>query len=137
MRTFKMFGAAIVALSLSLNSFAISLPNKAVEPVVTTATTIVEPSSKNYSYTEMKQMVEAKTGKKLNFSQKLALRLTKGKINKAFNKAGAAGNKSQLTAALLCFFLGGIGIHDFYLGRTANGIIKIVVTIQQPSSISY
>ena len=37
--------------------------------------------------------------------------------------------KSKLVAVLLCFFLGGIGIHDFYLGYTKWGIIKIVLTV--------
>lgn len=37
--------------------------------------------------------------------------------------------KSKLAAVLLCFFLGGIGIHDFYLGYTKNGIIKIVLSV--------
>ena len=37
--------------------------------------------------------------------------------------------KSKLVAVLLAFFLGGIGIHDFYLGYNKNGIIKIVLTV--------
>ena len=37
--------------------------------------------------------------------------------------------KSKLVAVLLALFLGGIGIHDFYLGYTKNGIIKIVLTV--------
>lgn len=37
--------------------------------------------------------------------------------------------KSKLTAVLLCFFLGGIGIHDFYLGYTKKGVIKIILTL--------
>ncbi len=42
----------------------------------------------------------------------------------------AAGEqKSKLVAVLLAFFLGGIGIHDFYLGYTKNGIIKIILTV--------
>lgn len=36
--------------------------------------------------------------------------------------------KSKLVAALLAFFVGSIGIHDFYLGYTKNGIIKIILT---------
>ena len=36
--------------------------------------------------------------------------------------------KSKLVAVLLAFFLGSIGIHDFYLGYTKYGIIKIVLT---------
>jgi len=37
--------------------------------------------------------------------------------------------KSKLVAVLLAFFLGGIGIHDFYLGYTQYGIIKIVLCV--------
>lgn len=37
--------------------------------------------------------------------------------------------KSKLTAVLLCFFFGGIGIHDFYLGYTKKGVIKIILTL--------
>lgn len=37
--------------------------------------------------------------------------------------------KSKLVAVLLAFFLGGFGIHDFYLGYTKYGIIKIVLTV--------
>lgn len=36
--------------------------------------------------------------------------------------------KSKLAACILAYFLGGFGIHDFYLGNTTNGIIKIVLT---------
>ena len=36
--------------------------------------------------------------------------------------------KSKLVAVLLAFFLGGFGIHDFYLGYTKNGVIKIILT---------
>ena len=52
-------------------------------------------------------------------------------------KCGAAVNavaagteeKSKLVAVLLAFFVGGIGIHDFYLGYTKNGVIKIILTV--------
>ena len=36
----------------------------------------------------------------------------------------AAGNKSKTTAILLCLFLGGIGVHRFYLGYTLFGVIQ-------------
>lgn len=36
--------------------------------------------------------------------------------------------KSRLVAVLLAFFLGAIGIHDFYLGYNKYGVIKIVLT---------
>ena len=42
----------------------------------------------------------------------------------------ADGNqKSKLVAVLLAFFLGGFGIHDFYLGYNKYGVIKIVLTV--------
>jgi TM2 domain-containing membrane protein YozV len=37
--------------------------------------------------------------------------------------------KSKLAAGLLGIFLGGLGVHRFYLGYTKIGIIQIVVTI--------
>ncbi|MCD7811630.1 MAG: TM2 domain-containing protein [Ruminococcus sp.] len=38
-------------------------------------------------------------------------------------------HKSKLAAGLLGIFLGGWGIHRFYLGYTKIGIIQIIVTI--------
>ncbi len=37
--------------------------------------------------------------------------------------------KSKMVAGLLGIFLGGLGIHRFYLGYTKMGIIQIVVTL--------
>ncbi len=37
--------------------------------------------------------------------------------------------KSKLIAVLLAFFLGALGIHDFYLGYNKYGVIKIVLTV--------
>ncbi len=34
--------------------------------------------------------------------------------------------KSKLTAALLCFFLGAIGVHRFYVGKIGTGIVWII-----------
>lgn len=34
--------------------------------------------------------------------------------------------KSKSTAALLAFFLGGLGIHRFYLGQNVMGILYLV-----------
>jgi len=41
----------------------------------------------------------------------------------------AGSQKSKLTAGLLGIFLGGIGIHRFYLGYTGIGIVMIVVSL--------
>lgn len=34
--------------------------------------------------------------------------------------------KSWLAALLLCFFLGGIGVHRFYVGKVGTGILMIL-----------
>ncbi len=39
---------------------------------------------------------------------------------------GVGGKKSRVTAALLAFFLGGFGVHKFYLGRIVWGIVYLV-----------
>ncbi len=42
---------------------------------------------------------------------------------------GEVGNKSKLIAGLLGIFLGGWGIHNFYLGFTKKAVIQIVLSI--------
>lgn len=37
--------------------------------------------------------------------------------------------KGKLVPTLLCFFLGPIGIHDFYAGKTVLGLVHIVLLI--------
>lgn len=38
-------------------------------------------------------------------------------------------DKNALAAILLCFFLGTLGIHNFYLGEAKKGIFKIVMSL--------
>lgn len=40
--------------------------------------------------------------------------------------ATAPNGKSKIAAALLAFFLGGIGIHKFYLGQVGLGIVYLI-----------
>ncbi len=39
------------------------------------------------------------------------------------------GNYDKIVIALVCFFLGGLGIHNFMLGETKKGIVKIVLSL--------
>ena len=50
-------------------------------------------------------------------------------VNAAKVKSGGnlAGN-DKVTMALVCFFLGGFGVHNFMMGETKKGITKIVAT---------
>lgn len=40
--------------------------------------------------------------------------------------AVSASGRSRIVAALLAFFLGGFGIHRFYLGRGGSGILYLI-----------
>ncbi|QBO37461.1 TM2 domain-containing protein [Periweissella cryptocerci] len=42
---------------------------------------------------------------------------------------GQVGAKSKIAAGLLGIFLGSLGIHNFYLGQTQAGVIKLVLSI--------
>jgi TM2 domain-containing membrane protein YozV len=78
------------------------------------------------------------TGEKMNFSQKLSLKLAqmsvkkqlkKGKqvnIAEAMKKADGATGKSQIVALILAIVVGVLGIHRFYLGYVGIGIIQLL-----------
>ncbi len=38
-------------------------------------------------------------------------------------------SKSMIVAAILAFFLGSLGVHNFYLGYTRNAVIQLSMTI--------
>lgn len=69
---------------------------------------------------ELTELVEYQTGKKLNVVQK--------KVLKKLQKKAAKQNygDSQIVALILCFFLGGLGIHRFYLGYPVEGILQLL-----------
>ncbi len=52
-----------------------------------------------------------------------------GAAAKTAAPSASGEQKSKLVAVLLAFFLGSIGIHDFYLGYTKYGVIKIILTV--------
>lgn len=47
----------------------------------------------------------------------------------ALNKPVLGPQKSKLAAGLLGILLGGLGIHNFYLGYTTKGIIQLLLTL--------
>lgn len=67
-------------------------------------------------------MIKYVNGTKTVFSQDNNNSSTKNSSDKDSSKGG----KSQLIALLLCIFLGGIGIHRFYLGYTGMGILYLL-----------
>jgi TM2 domain-containing membrane protein YozV len=40
--------------------------------------------------------------------------------------AGGKSDKSNTVALLLCFFLGFLGIHRFYVGKIGTGVLMLV-----------
>lgn len=47
----------------------------------------------------------------------------------AVKKADDLGGYNKTTMALICFFLGGLGVHNFMMGETKKGIVKIVASL--------
>ncbi|WP_246846942.1 TM2 domain-containing protein [Corynebacterium sp. sy039] len=46
-----------------------------------------------------------------------------------FAQAPMQSNKSVLIAAVLAFFLGGLGLHNFYLGYTKQGLTMLILLL--------
>ncbi len=68
--------------------------------------------------------MEAKAGRKFTLKEKAAVHIAKKKIQQ--EKGTDGKTYKQLTAFLLCFFVGIIGIHRFYLGHIGIGIAQIL-----------
>jgi TM2 domain-containing membrane protein YozV len=41
-------------------------------------------------------------------------------------QGGGKSDKQKIPAALLCWFLGALGVHRFYLGYTGIGVIQLL-----------
>lgn len=46
--------------------------------------------------------------------------------NQTFENPQAVSEKSKGVAAVLCFFLGALGVHRFYVGKIGTGILWLV-----------
>lgn len=63
-------------------------------------------------------------GKSLTFKEKFVLKTAQKQLKKS--NTVADGDKSYVAAILLAAFLGGIGIHRFYLGYTWQGVVQLL-----------
>ncbi len=66
------------------------------------------------------------TGHKLSIKETIGLKIAQKQMKKEMEKGNADGGKSQLVAFLLCFFLGYLGVHRFYLGYIGIGIVQLL-----------
>lgn len=53
----------------------------------------------------------------------------------AVKKGGNLGGQDKMVMALICFFLGGFGVHNFMMGESKKGVVKIIATIVSCGSI--
>ena len=68
-------------------------------------------------------------GHKLNPNQAICLNCGVGISHSAGSGSGDAwvpAGKDKITAILFAFFLGGFGIHCFYLGENKKGILRLL-----------
>lgn len=67
-------------------------------------------------------------GAKLNENADVCVKCGK-LVNKRIFSDIPEGNKSRIAAALLAFFLGNFGIHNFYLGYYGKAVVQLVLTL--------
>lgn len=79
------------------------------------------------TYQELKAIATQVKGSKLTFKERIGIKFFGKKIASKLSKAASSGGgKSQIVALLLCIFVGGLGIHRFYLGYTWQGIVQLL-----------
>jgi len=88
--------------------------------------TAVNEASKTHKFNAVEKVAIKQIAKKVaKMDQNAPVKETSiSKTEKA--TAGGLDDNEMIIAAILCFFLGGLGIHRFYLGYTTIGILQLI-----------
>jgi TM2 domain-containing membrane protein YozV len=122
MKILKRISLLFIAVSATV-VLTSALPSSAVKDPTPAATT-VQPLSGKMSYKQLRDYATQLKGAKLTLKEQIALKLFGKKLSRSAPLPGEG--KSQLLALILCFFVGGIGIHRFYLGYTWQGVVQLL-----------
>lgn len=119
--------AALVVLFSLCSAVPVSKTTSEIAPIEKQKAEVIKTeasklASGSMSYSDLKKAATTVKGKKLTFKETIALKL----FHKKLSKSSAADGKSQWVALILCWALGAIGIHRFYLGYTWQGIVQLL-----------
>ncbi|WP_026902784.1 TM2 domain-containing protein [Pedobacter glucosidilyticus] len=114
---FTLLTAVLITLTFNQTRAAFPVAQKSNEAskVINTSATPVAVEEKVVSSETAKENLKSDTKKKVKKEKKSFI-----------ERVMAAGSKSQLIALLLAFFVGGLGIHRFYLGYTWQGVVQLL-----------
>ena len=126
-------------LSLTLSVAAIVLTSATISPTkknvpadkITTISTAINAAKLDGKITnsELRNIATIAKGEKLSLKEKIALKVFGKKIGKKIlttSNTLESDGKSQLIALLLVCFIGGLGVHRFYLGYTWQGVVQVL-----------
>ncbi len=80
----------------------------------------------NFSGSEWKEAIAPSRGMHVDFESQGANAVSIYRALGGGGGGGAAGEKSKVAAGLLAIFLGGLGIHKFYLGYTGPALVYLL-----------
>ena len=128
-KIFQILLVLVFLMGVQTKSNAFIFKNQSDEQLslVSNSVGIDKPSSIDDFLTLTPKKYKELTGKRLGIKQTIMLKLAQKKFKKELNKdSRSSGGKSQIVALILCFLLGGLGIHRFYLGYVGIGIIQLL-----------
>jgi hypothetical protein len=131
MQNLKKVLVVLTVIMIGLTSFTMIPKKAATTPEKVTAVTNAINAAKadgKITNAELNNIASIAKGEKLSLKDRIALKIFGKKIGTKLLAATSddEGGKSQLIALILCWVVGGLGIHRFYLGYTWQGIVQLL-----------